>query len=51
MRFIAHTFSMGCVGLYFVYRPKNRLIFKNINLVPCLCYMLNSCVAFNFNLN
>ena len=29
MRFIAHT---GHVGLYFVYKPRTRFIFKNINL-------------------
>ena len=33
MRFIAHTFSMGRVSLYFSYKAQNRLIFLNINLV------------------
>ena len=40
MRFIAHVFSIGRVGLYCSYKPQSRLIFLNINLLR-----LELCVA------
>ena len=30
MRFIAHVFSIGRVGLYCSYKPQSRLIFLNL---------------------
>ena len=36
MRFIAHVFSIGRVGLYCSYKPQSRLIFLNINLLPII---------------
>ena len=47
MRFIAHKFPIGCVGLYFVYRPKSRFIFKNIYLFHYTC---SNCIAFRTDL-
>ena len=32
MRFIAHTFSIGWVGLYFIYKPTDRLIFATFKI-------------------
>ena len=34
MRFIAIIFNGASLGLYFVYKPRTRFIFTNINLDP-----------------
>ena len=33
MRFVAHVFSIGCVGFYCSYKPQIRLI---LNLLPII---------------